>query len=219
MRDTAIKAAIITGIFGILAAIVAGIFSLFPKLPVGDSPDPKATSESPNTQVSAQFFDDFSNDAKSDWKSTGEWRTVNEKYTITNTRSQWAYSMVGDTSWQDYTVEADYTISNSRGIMIIVRAGSSGNLGLAYFVSECDHAWQILKDGDWTDLARENTSCATEGHIKVQVVGGKFTGYLNGVTQLTLTDKNTTSGQVGIGIYCYNDSNCATFDNFTVSSP
>jgi len=165
------------------------------------------------------FEDNFDMGPRPEWEPvSGNWRMVNGQYTATGFKSAWAYSLVGDLNWQDYVVEADYSLRDSyTHVAILVRAGGASGLGLSFEVSRAfDNRWRVWQEGEWSTLATGEKSNAS-GHIRVEVRGSTFTGSVDGLRQLVITDNSTTAGRVGVGITCRGEADCPAFDNFQVT--
>jgi len=174
----------------------------------------------PTRSVALPFSDDLDSGPGAEWQPiSGVWRTVDGRYTVTDSKFESAHSLVGDPSWRDYVIDVDYSTSDSYAIVaVLVRAGGPNGLGLACLTQPgwSTVAWKIWQDRDWETLATKKGG-ANEGHIRVEVRGSTFVCDFNGLTQLTITDDSTSTGRVGVGVKCRSDADCPVFDNFVVN--
>lgn len=181
-----------------------------------DTPLPTAT---PTMAVLLPFEDNFDNNSRAEWQPSvtkGEWRTVGQKYTVTNSANAWAYSLIGDPNWSNYSIEFNYELGSGT-TAVLVRVSNAKELGLAFFFSSSIISWNVLVDGSWKPIAQKvGLLCPYTGRALIEVTGTTFSGTCDGQFYLTATDESTTTGYVGLGIFCYADVNCANVDNFVV---
>lgn len=182
-------------------------------------PAPPTVTPSPTAVLELPFLDTFDTGPRPEWRPiSGNWRMVDGEYTATGSPMKWVYSVVGDPSWQDYVVEADYSLRDSyMYVAVLVRAGEKSGLGLSFEVSQSfDNRWRIWQEGEWSTLATGQGS-GESGHIRVEVRGSAFAGSVDGLNQLIVTDDSTTAGYVGVGIRCRGEAGCPSLDNFRVT--
>jgi hypothetical protein len=172
--------------------------------------------------VELPFKDNFDNGLRPEWQlpvAGGVWRILNGKLTVTGlTEEKWSYIFVGDPSWENYSVDVDYKFGKySTYVGILVRSQGTYNFGLSYIANYYDTFWKIWQDSNWMELAsKRKDNYDGYGHLRVEVKGNNFTGYVNGVPQMTISDSSTKSGYVGLGIDCNNVSGCSEFDNLVI---
>lgn len=189
--------------------------------PVTELPNSTQAVPLPGGAMAIPFSDNFDNGPSSAWQpvtSQGTWRVINGSYTETGeTNFLWSYSLVGDTNWQDYTVDVDYSLEKDTeaGVAVLVRAGGPSELGLAFILNNSGASWRIWQDGQWVKLATSDNR-EVQGHVRVEVKGSTFTGSANGVSPLVLTDSSATRGMVGLAVWCRWSDECPVFDNFSV---
>ena len=185
------------------------------------TPEPPAPTAipSPTAVLELPFLDSFDSGPRSEWRPiSGDWRMVNGQYTATGSDSEWVYSVVGDPNWQDYVIETDYSIEGYDKVAILVRAGGTSALGLSFRLRWGEVSWLIWQEGDWSTLASGELKHSTgSGRMRIEVRGSTFTGSIDGLSQLTVTDNSSTTGYVGVGIYCRGGANCPIFDNFQIT--
>jgi hypothetical protein len=151
---------------------------------------------------------------------SGDWRVTNGAIT-TITRNQWSYIFVGDSSWQNYSIDVDFSGDLMYPIAIVARAQDMNNL--VQFQLELDNSyWIVRQKGERLELVKGDgtywhTPSNRRGHIRVEVRGNFFTAYLDNELWLSITDSTFQYGKVGLGTYCDNEYyNCTTFDNLAV---
>ena len=180
-----------------------------------DTPPPTPT---PTAAVALPFQDNFDNGTRPEWQELvvkGEWRTVEQAYTVTNAINTWVFSLVGDPTWVNYTIEFDYELGNGT-LAALVRVSGPKDLGLAFIVGYYETMWSVWDNGDWRRITMDNRDCPATGHVRVEVTGNSFSGTCDGQFYLTMTDDTTASGYVGLGVSCARDIDCPRFDNFAV---
>ncbi|MDH6145829.1 MULTISPECIES: RICIN domain-containing protein [Kitasatospora] len=119
------------------------------------------------------------------------------------------YTIMGDTSWSDYTVGVDALLQQSGTVDLLGRVGTQGrnNNGLdAYRLRVGDDgAWSILKtDTSWnfTTLAAGTVQALglnTWHHLSLDFQGSTITARLDGTTLATVSDGDYRAGQIGLG--------------------
>jgi len=173
-------------------------------------------------QISLPFYDNFEIGASPNWvsiTSEGTWRVINGKYTETGERDfTWGYSLIGDTSWQNYSVDVDYSFENDiyAGAAVIVRASSRNNLGLAFVLENYDTSWRIWRDGQWQVLVEQSIGYSQKGHIRIEVNGSNYLGSIDGSGQIAITDSSFEAGNIGLGVNCRFKEACPLFDNISI---
>jgi len=180
-------------------------------------------SATPTLRLQLPFTDNFDNGASPSWQpvsSKGVWRVINGKYTYTGGKKfNIDYNLVGDKNWQNYIIDVDYSLENDiyAGLAVIVRARGPGNLGLAFFIIDGSPVWRIWQAEGWQTLVEGKNFSYDPNHIRVEVNESRFYGSVSGLGELEITDTSTTSGMVGLAVYCRSESGCPEFDNFSVT--
>ncbi|MEU9126390.1 galactosylceramidase [Streptomyces sp. NPDC048506] len=134
------------------------------------------------------------------------------------------YTIMGDGSWDDYTVTADAMLEKSGSVELLGRVGQQGrnNNGLnAYHLRVGDTgAWSIDKsDTSWkfTTLASGKTRAPglnTWHRVSLKMQGQKLTASLDGKTLGSANDSSFAKGQAGLGVTGYQTQQ---FDDFTLT--
>ncbi len=134
-----------------------------------------------------------------------------------------AFTLVGDSSWSDYTVSVDAELAKPGTVELIGRAAiqkrpQSHQQG--YFLQVADTgAWTLLKsnsDGDRTPLARGSAAPLGTGHwhrLSLSFHQAQITASVDGVNLTSLTDASYSNGQIGLGLVGYDTDQ---FDNLSV---
>ncbi len=169
------------------------------------------------------FTDDFEDGNANGWtKSGGSWAVVtdgSQVYRQSGTSSD-ARARAGSTLWTNYSVQArvkplGFNGSN-RFVALIARAQSNTN----YYYLGLSNTNQLLlrklAGGSTTTLASKalTVTTGTWYTLRIDVVGAQLWGYVNGALELTATDGQFSSGNIG-GATFYSS---AAFDDFTVTS-
>jgi hypothetical protein len=177
------------------------------------SPSPGATKHQAQNILLQKNFDDgiaegFGNDS-------GSWKVIDGKYTATT--GQFRFSTAGDTAWQDYILEADYSNAQDGGLLI--RAQDSNNcIALVIRPTYNDIGWNIRKNGAWgpgLSTVSLGYKAGANLHVKIEVAGSEFKSYINGELKSTLTTTEFPEGK--IGLYLYTPTN-QYWDNIVVYS-
>jgi hypothetical protein len=189
--------------------------TLVPPTPA-HSPSPTTLpTATPTPSLSLPFFDDFDAGPKPDWEVlSGKWGMAGGKYTMTDISggSVTGVSVVGDTGWRDYAVEAevsglhypyywgddrDEEIS-SRAAILVRMQDDGGAVGL--MIDEQFVDWEILEGDSWTVVSGTRVAgYGEEGtRIKVEVRGNVFAAYVDGKMITSFSDDRFPSGKVGL---------------------
>lgn len=154
--------------------------------------------------------------------------TVNADGSLNATGS--GYALVGDESWEDYTVSAEIALEDGMmGAALLYRAteSSAGHLPTGYGVQIDPGLGNqiVLRQYNGTSeevLAKVDYPAGFDptasNTVEIQVSGNTHTVSINGQEVITYTDTEGTtysSGQVGFRTW---DANEATMDNLTVSA-
>ena len=135
-----------------------------------------------------------------------------------------AFTLMGDSSWADYTVNIDAVLAKPGTIELIGRAGiqkrpQSHQQG--YFLQvDNQGAWRLLKsnsDGDRTSLAKGVTTPFGTGRwhrLSLSFHGAQITASLDGHDLASVTDASYRSGQIGMGTVGYDTHQ---FDNLAIT--
>ena len=177
------------------------------------------------------YYDPFDSQKQMDAATThGEasnW-TVNDDGTLNATGN--GYALVGDASWDDYTVSADISLADGmKGAALLYRASSDNTYYPVGYGVQIDNTIgnkivlrQYNGAGGEEKLAEvdypEGFDPTASNTVTVKVSGNTHVVSINGEVVITYTDDKGTiysSGQVGFRTW---DSNEATMDNLTVSA-
>ncbi len=190
--------------------------TLVPPTPT-HSPSPTALpTATPPPSLALPFFDDFDAGPKPAWEVlSGKWGMAQGKYTLTDISGSpvTGVSVVGDSGWRDYTVEADisgldtqiggfsgdYIHSKASRAAILVRIQDDGR-AVGLIVDEYFLDWEILEGDSWTVVSGTRADgYGEEGtHIKVEVRGSVFAAYVDGKMITSFSDDRFPSGKVGL---------------------
>lgn len=134
-----------------------------------------------------------------------------------------AFTLVGDPSWSDYTVDVDAELAKPGTVELIGRANiqkrpQSHQQGYFFQVADTG-AWTLLRsnsDGDRTPLA--NGSAAPLGtnqwhRLALSFQGSKIVATVDGHDVTSVSDGSYPNGQVGLGTVGYDTDQ---FDNLSV---
>ncbi|MFG3552448.1 ricin-type beta-trefoil lectin domain protein [Streptomyces sp. NPDC047725] len=134
------------------------------------------------------------------------------------------YTIMGDGTWSNYTVEVDTLFEQSGSVELLGRVNQQGrnNNGLnAYHLRVSDTgAWSIDKsDTRWnfTTLASGTTGALGTGNwhtVAFTLEGSTLTAAVDGVTLGSATDFGYTNGQAGLGVTGYRTDQ---FDDFALT--
>lgn len=143
------------------------------------------------------------------------------RQTATTTPISWVnqpgpqpYTLMGSTTWSNYTVSSDVLLENSGSAAeILGRAGTqaTNNGGLnAYHLRLSDTgAWSLLKSNTswaWTTLASGTVTAPgtnTWHHLALAFQGSTITAKIDGTTVGTVTDSSYGDGLIGLGTAGY----------------
>jgi hypothetical protein len=124
-----------------------------------------------------------------------------------------AFTLVGDTTWSDYTLQADAELAKPGTVELIGRAGTqnrpqSHQQGYFFQISDTG-AWNITKsdaDGNRTVLIRSATSPLGTGRwhrLALSFDGTAITASVDGRRLGTVRDSSYAAGQGGLGLTSY----------------
>ncbi|MFG1878678.1 RICIN domain-containing protein [Sphaerisporangium sp. NPDC049003] len=134
------------------------------------------------------------------------------------------YALLGDLSWNTYTVSTDVLLEQSGYVQLVGRAGtqrSFGPAGLnAYYLRVTETgAWQIQRnttDAALTTLRSGTVAALGTGRwhtLALGFSGGTITASIDGTQVGSVTDGSYGAGQVGVGT---GTTETAQFDNLTI---
>ena len=165
---------------------------------------------------------DFEEPAKG-WKiAIGNWSVDNGLYKVSR-GGKAEHSLVGQSDWKNYTIDAKVRIDNIHWAGIVFRAKSEMEY-YVYYLNTLDQRNQLFKHsaGAW-DNRQEIAWTFTVGGIRlennvwynvtVQVLEEKFICYINGKKQIEKLDGSYETGKVGVWAW----ETSASFDSFTVT--
>jgi hypothetical protein len=128
----------------------------------------------------------------------------------TNESGDQPYTMMGDSSWSNYTVSSDVLLEKSGSAAeILGRVGQqarNNNGQDAYHLRLSDTgAWELLKSDDtwtWTTLASGTVTTPGTGtwhKLSLGFQGSTIAAAIDGTTVATVTDTSYSGGMVGLG--------------------
>ncbi|WP_273652889.1 ricin-type beta-trefoil lectin domain protein [Cellulomonas fimi] len=135
------------------------------------------------------------------------------------------YTLLGDTSWTNYTVSSDVLLEKSGYAQLIGRAASyqfqaPANLTAYYLRLDTGGAWSIRRNdtsGNARTLASGTVAALGTGRwhrLALTFDGGTITAAIDGTTVGSVTDYTSGAGQVG---YATGQGVTAQFDNLTIT--
>ena len=176
------------------------------------TPSPTASPTVTSTPEPALlFFDDFDAGPKADWEVvSGTWGMAGGRYTMTDISGSpvSGVSVVGDTGWRDYALEADVSglyfdfhgaYTDDSKAAILVRMQDDGR-AVGLMVDKRFLDWEILAGDSWTVVPGTRVDgYGEEGtHIKVEARGNVFAAYVDGKMITSFSDDRFPSGKVGL---------------------
>lgn len=178
----------------------------------------------PLVQAASIFNSDFENGSADNWTSTtGTWSVVQDgnNYVYYQSSQNEGRTSSGNSSWTDYSVQADVKIDNFNGTnrtYVCGRYVDGNNYYAASLSNSNGGTLEIRKkvNGSTTTLATKTNFPINTGityKVKLELNGDSINMYVNDVLQLNAHDNNLTSG--GIGLVAYKTA--AKFDNINVS--
>ncbi|MFC1408486.1 ricin-type beta-trefoil lectin domain protein [Streptacidiphilus sp. N1-12] len=136
-----------------------------------------------------------------------------------------AFSLMGDTTWSDYTVQSDVNLRQAGTVELLGRAGPQNrpqSHQAAYELRVSDAgAWSIVRSstaGALTTLASGNRTALgtnTWHTLALGFSGDRITATADGSTLGAVNDSTYPAGQVGIGVVGYQTDQ---FDNLSVTA-
>lgn len=178
----------------------------------------------PLVQAASIFNSDFENGSADNWTSTtGTWSVVQDgnNYVYYQSSQNEGRTSSGNSSWTDYSVQADVKIDNFNGTnrtYVCGRYVDGNNYYAASLSNSNGGTLEIRKkvNGSTTTLATKTNFPISSGityKVKLELNGDLINMYVNDVLQLNAHDNNLSSG--GIGLVAYKTA--AKFDNINVS--
>jgi O-glycosyl hydrolase len=135
-----------------------------------------------------------------------------------------AFTLIGDPSWDNYTVGTDVNMRQAGTVTLLGRAGTQlrpQNRQAAYQLRvDNSGAWSIAKhtttnaDTTLASGTRPALGLNTWHNLKLAFTGTQITAVLDGTTLGTVNDSSYLTGQVGLGVVGYQTNQ---FDNLTVT--
>ncbi|WP_433893391.1 NPCBM/NEW2 domain-containing protein [Streptomyces sp. CA-111067] len=133
-----------------------------------------------------------------------------------------AFTLVGDPTWTDYSIQADTELAKPGTVELIGRAGTqnrpqSHQQGYSFQISDTG-AWTILKtdaDGNKTVLTRSSTTALGTGkwhRLGLSFSGSTITASVDGKDLGAVQDSSYSAGQGGLGLTSYDTDQ---FDNLS----
>ncbi len=136
-----------------------------------------------------------------------------------------AFTLVGDPTWTDYSLQSDVNLAKPGTVELIGRAGTqnrpqSHQQGYFFQINDAG-AWTIFKsdaNGQRTVLARSATDAIGTGkwhRLGLSFAGPQITASVDGRDVGVVQDSTYAAGQTGLGMTAYDADQ---FDNFAVTS-
>ena len=164
-------------------------------------------------QPAILFEDDFETGLSNDWEVVlGKPIIVNG--TLSTDQDTWL--LVGDSSWQNYSVEfitdSPYGFFWNGFNVIGVRAEGIDNM-YAYKWTESETGAFIIKNGDWAEVPQTDIWLYRDAtmNFRMTVVDDLVTLYIDGGKILSFVDDSYPSGKVALKLFAE-----ATIDNFKI---
>jgi len=110
------------------------------------------------------------------------------------------FSMAGDTAWQDYVIEANFSNAQDGGLLVRVQDKDNGII-LLVRPEYNETYWHVIENGSWGNALAKVTlghEAGDELHVKVAVAGSEFKAYINGELKTTLNTSEFTTGKIGL---------------------
>ncbi|MEU3512067.1 ricin-type beta-trefoil lectin domain protein [Streptomyces longwoodensis] len=136
-----------------------------------------------------------------------------------------SYSLIGDTSWSNYTVDADVYLRSAGTTELLGRAGTQqrpqSHMNAYYFRIRDTGQWWIEKmytDGSNHTIASGTTTALGTGtwhKLSFTFQGSQISAAVDGRTIGTATDSQFSTGQAGLGIQGYRTDQ---FDNLSITA-
>jgi hypothetical protein len=133
-----------------------------------------------------------------------------------------AFTLLGDPSWTNYTVSADFDIRQAGTVTLLGRAGTqqrpqSHQAAYQLRVGSTG-AWSVVKhtttNANVTLLSGTRSALTSWHRLSLGFAGTRITATLDGTQLGTVEDGTYGSGQVGLGVVGYQTD---MFDNVTVT--
>lgn len=172
------------------------------------------------------FSDDFSDGVADGWVSTsGIWTVANGEYSG-QASSGASYSVAGEASWTDYTLQAKVNVTNN--------INGNKDAGLVFRYADPDNTYVLyLKNNDRTGRKMElvkvvggvktvldfsNPSIAPDTFYTYKIIasGDHIEVYKDGVLELSATDSSHAGGKIGARTYA---NTKAIYDDILVTTP
>lgn len=182
---------------------------------------PGGAGSDPNGSA-ALFQDDFEDGNANDWAVTGgTWTVASEESLVFAQNALYGESIAsaGNTTWTDYTLEADVKIK---------KLGGNGGILFRYQDANNFYMFRLNDTGSTADLYKKtggqlqllaSTPVTVDPNqvyrLKAKVQGASITGSVNGTEVLSWTGSGTelASGKIGLRVH----SGMASFDNVRVT--
>lgn len=180
------------------------------------------------TEVSAAtplpYSENFEDGIANGWSTpSGSWDIITDGTKVYHTLSTDSISRayVGDSSWNNYSVEVKAKVSawgssSARTVGILARYTDTNNYYLMGYEYPGELRIRKKVAGTLTTLTSKayTLNTGTWYTMKAELNGNSLKLYINGVQQLTITDSTFSSGSAGL-ISVYGNSR---FDDFSVNS-
>lgn len=210
---------------GLSTALLAGC--LHEELSPPPSPGGVSTPPGSNRIL---FFDDFQGEANTAWRSEasseGRWVVRNDRYTIdpSSPRDIPMRSFVGNSSWQDYTLEMDVFRGDYHGNQnaVFLRVNNDDMVGffIAYNRWNDRSEFRVKHDGIWETPGQAWTGGpgSENYHLMITVKDNTYTVYVNDNRWSQVEIEGFESGYIGLQTADWgNDGLLTSFDNVKVT--
>ncbi|MEW5768420.1 MAG: PKD domain-containing protein, partial [bacterium] len=151
------------------------------------------------------FSDDFNDGNDKEWtRLRGNWSVVDGIYYQSMTSINDAWSVAGDASWTDYTVQMKVKLGPSaqrNGTGLIFRARDNNKILLEVGVGSNEIRFWKQASGRWSKIGSATLPSGVQAGVwyimKVEVEGPHIRGYFEGKNYLEVTDNSLAQGKIG----------------------
>jgi DNA-binding CsgD family transcriptional regulator len=181
-------------------------------------------TQPPVPSIALPFSDNFDSGSNPLWKVlSGDWITVNGRYSVSNADYNWGFSVLDDPSWTNYQIKVNVLKSHPGSAAegeeaIIVRYLSSESQYLVFYLNTLDKAgWAIYDGKEFKFIAGYGAShVPTSYNLEIDANGNEFVAKINGMEAQRISMSGYEKGGVGLGVMCAYTP-CSSFNNFQVS--
>jgi galactosylceramidase len=180
--------------------------------------------ESYNIGVTPKYFSDQAGTFETFTRTDGQGQDLRQVLPQIGIRwaAEWyPYTLIGDSSWQDYDVTSDVLIETNGGFDFVMgRVGSvpgfANPIPLGYWLAlnNSSNDWELHSASNLLAFGPAAFPSNTWHNLRLAMRGSSISCFVDGSLVTNLTDHSFSSGLAGIGCGWHG----AQFDNFTVRS-